>query len=78
MAKKGVVSEIGLDHDLRDDIRGTDYDVILWTEKDVITKDFKPPPQKNYGSFSKFICTPQNGVRNSSNKFLYNVAWIDA
>lgn len=46
MAKKGVVSEIGLDHDLRDDIRGTDYDVILWTEKDVITKDFKPPPKK--------------------------------
>jgi len=45
MAKKGVVSEIGLDHDLRDDIRGTDYDVILWTEKDIITKDFKPPPK---------------------------------
>ncbi|EGS1995263.1 cyclic-phosphate processing receiver domain-containing protein [Vibrio vulnificus] len=39
----GVVTEISLDHDLGDDIRGTGYDVILWIEKEVVLNGFVPP-----------------------------------
>jgi hypothetical protein len=39
----GVVSEISLDHDLGDDVRGTGYDVVLWIEEAVATRGFRPP-----------------------------------
>ncbi len=32
LLKQGIVTEIGLDHDLGDDEHGTGYDVILWIE----------------------------------------------
>lgn len=41
--KKGQVEELSLDHDLGNDRRGTGYDVLLWIEKAVATKGFKPP-----------------------------------
>ena len=37
------MSEISLDHDLGDDVRGTGYDVILWIEEAVACNDFVPP-----------------------------------
>lgn len=43
LLKAGKVKEISLDHDLGDDKRGTGNDVILWIEKEVATKNFKPP-----------------------------------
>ena len=39
----GQVTEISLDHDLGDDLRGTGYDVILWIEEAVMTQNFLPP-----------------------------------
>lgn len=41
--KTGKVTEISLDHDLGDDEKGTGYDVLLWLEKQVAVKNFKPP-----------------------------------
>ena len=43
MLKNGQVSEIGLDHDLGDDERGTGYDVVLWIEEAVVTQGYVPP-----------------------------------
>jgi len=43
LLKKGEVSEVSLDHDLGDDDRGTGYDVVLWVEKAVALRGFKPP-----------------------------------
>ena len=39
----GEVIELSLDHDLGDDRRGTGYDVILWIEKAVALRGFRPP-----------------------------------
>lgn len=43
LLQTGNVSEISLDHDLGDDRRGTGYDVLLWIEEAVMTRQFKPP-----------------------------------
>lgn len=43
MLETGDVTHISLDHDLGDDDRGTGYDVVLWIEKAVATRAFKPP-----------------------------------
>ncbi|EGQ8101154.1 TPA: hypothetical protein KD853_004049 [Vibrio parahaemolyticus] len=43
LLKKGIVTEISLDHDLGDDEHGTGYDVILWIEEAVATQGFQPP-----------------------------------
>lgn len=40
------VTEISLDHDLGDDIRGTGYDVLLWIEKEVVLNGLQPPRLK--------------------------------
>lgn len=39
----GAVTELSLDHDLGDDVRGTGYDVMLWIEEAVVLRGFKPP-----------------------------------
>lgn len=39
----GLVEVVSLDHDLGNDARGTGYDVILWLEEAVATRDFVPP-----------------------------------
>jgi len=47
LLKTGKVSELSLDHDLGDDKNiGTGYDVLLWIEKQVYMKNFKPPKIK--------------------------------
>lgn len=47
LLKRGKVTELSLDHDLGDDKNiGTGYDVLLWIEKQVYTKNFKPPKIK--------------------------------
>ena len=43
LLETGRVDEISLDHDLGDDSRGTGYDVIVWIEEAVVTKNFRPP-----------------------------------
>ena len=43
LLEAGQVIEISLDHDLGDDERGTGYDVVLWIEEAVATRDFVPP-----------------------------------
>ncbi len=41
--KKGMARLIGLNQDLGDDKRGTDYDVVLWTSEAVINRGSMPP-----------------------------------
>jgi len=44
LLKSGKVTDISLDHDLGDDKNiGTGNDVLLWIEKQVITKGFDAP-----------------------------------
>ena len=43
LLKTGQVTDISLDHDLGDDDQGTGYDVILWIEEAVATRQFTPP-----------------------------------
>ena len=43
LLKTGQVTDLSLDHDLGDDVRGTGYDVVLWIEKAVATGNFVPP-----------------------------------
>lgn len=43
LLERGIVTHVSLDHDLGDDERGTGYDVILWLEEAVATRDFDPP-----------------------------------
>ena len=43
LLKSGQVTEISLDHDLGDDVRGTGYDVVLWIEEHVALHGFVPP-----------------------------------
>ena len=43
LLKSGSVTEISLDHDLGDDLRGTGYDVVTWIEEAVALEGFDPP-----------------------------------
>lgn len=43
LLEAGAVTEISLDHDLGDDVRGTGYDVVLWIEEAVATRGFIAP-----------------------------------
>lgn len=43
LLRTGQVTDISLDHDLGDDLRGTGYDVIVWIEVAVATQGFAPP-----------------------------------
>ena len=43
LLRTGEVTDLSLDHDLGDDVRGTGYDVLLWLEEAVALTDFKPP-----------------------------------
>ena len=43
LLETGQVTEISLDHDLGDDLRGTGYDVVKWIEEAVFTRGFRPP-----------------------------------
>lgn len=39
----GEVEELSLDHDLGDDAHGTGYDVLVWLERAVAERGFRPP-----------------------------------
>ncbi len=43
LLETGQVTEISLDHDLGDDLRGTGYDVVKWIEEAVFTRGFRAP-----------------------------------
>lgn len=43
LLKEGHVTHLSLDHDLGDDKRGTGYDVLLWIEEEVVSRQFAPP-----------------------------------
>jgi hypothetical protein len=43
LLEQGGVTDISLDHDLGDDVRGTGYDVLSWIEEAVATRAFQPP-----------------------------------
>ena len=62
LLESGNVIEISLDHDLGDDDRGTGYDVILWIEEAVVTRDFKPPEIKVHSANSSAREKMENGI----------------
>lgn len=43
LLESGSVTHLSLDHDLGDDQRGTGYDVLLWIEQEVVTRQFVVP-----------------------------------
>lgn len=43
LLETGNITIVSLDHDLGDDAHGTGYDVIVWIEEAVITRNFKAP-----------------------------------
>jgi len=43
LLKDGDVTQLSLDHDLGDDVRGTGYDVLLWIEQESMLHGFNPP-----------------------------------
>ncbi|BCQ30090.1 hypothetical protein NK8_82810 (plasmid) [Caballeronia sp. NK8] len=55
LLEAGIVEEIGLDHDLGNDERGTGYDVIVWMEEAVALRGFKRR------ELSSILRTPQHG-----------------
>lgn len=60
----GDVVEISLDHDLGDDERGTGYDVVLWIEESVVTRQFKPPIIKVHSANTSARKKMEAGIRN--------------
>ncbi len=41
--KTGRVSELSLDHDLGNDLKGTGYTVLVWIEYQTVVNGFDPP-----------------------------------
>jgi hypothetical protein len=62
LLKRGEVTEISLDHDLGDDERGTGYDVVLWIEEAVITREFSPPIIKVHSANSSAREKMERGI----------------
>lgn len=64
LLETGKVSEISLDHDLGDDEHGTGYDVVLWIEEAVFTRDFVPPKMKVHSANSSAREKMELGIKN--------------
>ena len=64
LLESGEVTEISLDHDLGDDIRGTGYDVVLWIEESVAIRNFKPPIIKVHSANSSARKKMELGIEN--------------
>ena len=62
LLESGNVSEISLDHDLGDDERGTGYDVVLWIEEAVATREFVPPDIKVHSANSSAREKMERGI----------------
>ncbi|CAD6559505.1 hypothetical protein LMG27952_06880 [Paraburkholderia hiiakae] len=59
----GGVTELSLDHDLGDDIRGTGYDVIVWIEEAVALRGFVPPVIRIHSANPSAVERMQAGVQ---------------
>lgn len=64
LLKTESVSEISLDHDLGDDDHGTGYDVVLWIEEAVATRNFIPPVIKVHSANSSARQKMELGIQN--------------
>ena len=64
LLETGDVSKISLDHDLGDDDRGTGYDVALWIEEAVATRNFRPPEIKVHSANSSVRSKMELGIEN--------------
>jgi hypothetical protein len=67
LLKTNSVTELSLDHDLGDDEHGTGYDVVLWIEEAVFTKDFLPPKMKVHSANSSARHKMELGINNINN-----------
>ncbi len=63
LLETGNVTHLSLDHDLGDDDRGTGYDVVLWIEEAVATRDFNPPEIQVHSSNSSARVKMEAGIR---------------
>ncbi len=59
----GQVTELSLDHDLGDDVRGTGYDVILWIEEAVALQGFVPPTMHVHSANSSARGKMESGIQ---------------
>lgn len=73
LLEAGVVTEISLDHDLGDDERGTGYDVVLWIEEAVFTRNFHPPKITVHSANSSARQKMEMGIR-SIDRHAHNAA----
>lgn len=64
LIETGGVVEVSLDHDLGDDERGTGYDVVLWIEEAVATRNFVPPTIKVHSANSSARLKMELGISN--------------
>ena len=58
----GEVTELSLDHDLGDDVRGTGYDVVLWIEEAVAMRGFGPPVIRVHSANSSARAKMEAGI----------------
>lgn len=63
LLKTGEVTEISLDHDLGNDVRGTGYDVVLWIEEQVAVHGFVPPTMRVHLANVSALKKMENGIR---------------
>ena len=63
LLKTGAVTEISLDHDLGDDLRGNGYDVVLWIEERVAMHGFVPPTMRIHSANVPARAKMENGIR---------------
>lgn len=68
LLRKGVVTELSLDHDLGDDDRGTGYDVVLWVEEAVVLSGFIPPKMKVHSANSSARIKMEAGIKSIEDK----------
>lgn len=62
LLEQGVVTELSLDHDLGDDRRGTGYDVVLWIERAVVERGFRPPLLRVHSANSAACVRMEAGI----------------
>ena len=66
LLKTGLVTDLSLDHDLGNDDKGTGYDVVLWIEEAVATRQFSPPQIKVHSANSSARQKMEAGIKNIS------------
>jgi hypothetical protein len=64
LLKTVKVTEISLDHDLGDDERGTGYDVVLWIEEAVATRNFIAPKMHVHSANTSARNKMELGIKN--------------